>query len=92
MYNRLKQMDFLARKISDFYEICSKEEAGSEILGGMTMSSYFSNTKTVKLLIKKLWLDPRKNTTTGSVDQFCSKCYSERTRVFKLLPKRTIKT
>ena len=60
MYNRIKQVDFLARKLSDFCETCGKE-AGSENLGAMTMSSYFSNINNVTLLIKKLRLDSRTN-------------------------------
>ena len=65
MYNRIKQMDFIGRKVSKLYETCEKEIEGSDIEGVLKMNSYFSNMKTVMFFVKRFQLKSIEKTFTG---------------------------
>ena len=82
MYNRIKQMNFIARKILKFYESCEVEKVGSDILGVITMDSYFVNMKTVMFPVKKIWSDPIGNTSTVSTS-FSPTCTKKKFEVIK---------
>ena len=80
-------MDFLARKILIFYETCEEEKVESDIVGVITMNSYFSNMKTVMLLVKHFWLNPIENTST-EITSFSPACTTKNFEVIEKLAER----